>query len=139
MDVDTPEERQTHGNELPRATIPNQGQINGRDSATICGQGGTNGYRSPQTNQIEADDSDATSTVVVDRFPSGNAGAPIPGMPCETPWRDTSTDSMWAPFRSQLDWEIAHWVKTRGSSSSSTNCLLAILEVHTFFLSNYRL
>jgi hypothetical protein len=138
-DADAPEELQIHGNELHSATIPNQGRIDGDglNTAPTPGQGGTNERRLPQTNQIEADDPDATSTVVVDRFPSGSPGAPIPGMPCGISWRDTSMESMWTPFRSQKDWEIAHWAKTRGSSASDVNHLLAISDVRTFFLSNY--
>ncbi|KAH9014404.1 hypothetical protein EDB84DRAFT_1277679 [Lactarius hengduanensis] len=37
--------------------------------------------------------------------------------------------SIWAPFHSQCDWEIALWAKTRGSTSSALTELLQIPEV----------
>src|SRR5882757_7270756 len=138
MDADAYEELQVYANELHRATIPDQGGINSLNAAMIPDQGkGVDEQRSLQTNQIEADDPDTTSAVVIDRFPSGSLGAPIPGMPCGTsvyePWRDTCMESIWAPFWSQKDWEIAHWVKTRGSSSLAMDDFLAISDVHPFF------
>ena len=144
MDADAHEELQVYANELHRATIPDQGGINGLNAAMIPDQEeGVDKQRSPQTNQIEADDPDTTSAVVIDRFPSGSPGAPIPGMPRGTsvyePWRDTRMESIWAPFRSQKDWEIAHWVKTRGSSSSAMDEFLAISDVCPFFSSDYHL
>ncbi|KAN0131614.1 hypothetical protein V8E53_010456 [Lactarius tabidus] len=38
-------------------------------------------------------------------------------------------DSVWAPFHSQCDWEIACWAKMHGPSSSAMEELLAIPEV----------
>ena len=94
-----------------------------------------------QSNQIEADDPDTTSTVVINCFPSGSPGGSIPGMPCgtsthESGW-DTSMKSMWAPFWSQKDWEIMHWVKMCNSSSLDVDSLMAVLDVHFFFLIVY--
>ena len=134
-DANVFEELQVYASELSRAAIPDQGRID-LNEATIPDQGGTDEQRSPQTNQIEADDPDTMSTVVVDRFPSGGPGAPIPGMPRGTSvhesWQGTSMESIWAPFRSQKDWEVAHWVKMRSSTSSSANDILAIPDVRLF-------
>jgi hypothetical protein len=107
--------------------IPDQGGIEEQESP-------------PRTNETEADDPNTMATVVVERFP-GSPGIPIPGVPRGTSAReserDTSRESMWAPFRSQKDWEFAHWVKTDGSSSSAVDNLLAIPNVCPFFFSDY--
>jgi hypothetical protein len=141
-DANAFEELQVYVNELPRATIPDQGRVDGLNTATILDQEGIDEEGSPRTNQIEADDPDTTSTVVVDRFPFGSSGTPIPGMPRGTlaheSWRDTPMESMWAPFRSRKDWELAYWVKMRSScSSAAVNDLLAISDVCPFFLSEH--
>lgn len=75
-----------------------------------------------------------SGVVVVDRFPFGLPGVPIAVGPCESATVNTSSplgpeDSIWAPFRSERDWEIAHWAKTRGPTSSALTDLLAIPEV----------
>ena len=88
-----------------------------------------------QDFQTDADNSDVpiTSTVVVDRFPSGSPGAPIPGMPSGPSMYEshqaTLAASVWAPFSSQCDWELARWAKTRSPTSSAVTDLLAIPEV----------
>jgi hypothetical protein len=73
------------------------------------------------------------SSVVVDAFPFGNPGAPIPGVPqgrsSYERLRATLGDSNWAPFRSQRDWDIARWAKTHGTTSSAVAEFLAIPEV----------
>ncbi|KAH9059259.1 hypothetical protein EDB87DRAFT_1577735 [Lactarius vividus] len=43
--------------------------------------------------------------------------------------RNTLGDSVWTPFQSQHDWEVARWAKMRGPSSSAVTELLAIPEV----------
>ncbi|KAJ7058983.1 hypothetical protein C8F01DRAFT_990238 [Mycena amicta] len=35
-------------------------------------------------------------------------------------------DNLWSPFHSEIDWEIAHWAKLRGSTSSALTDLLNI-------------
>ncbi len=91
--------------------------------------------------QIEMQNSEMALTVVVDRFPSGNPGAPIPGLPqgpsAYESYQATASDSVWAPFHSQCDWKFAHWAKTCGPTSSAVMELLAIPEVHRdlFFIS----
>ncbi|KAH9019702.1 hypothetical protein EDB84DRAFT_1624592 [Lactarius hengduanensis] len=56
--------------------------------------------------------------LVVDRFPHGSPGAPIPGTLQGSHMYQSSHEtfgsSIWAPFRSKCDWEIACWAKTRG-------------------------
>jgi hypothetical protein len=68
--------------------------------------------------------------VVIDQFPFGSPGMPIPGKPkglsAHESWRAASMDSPWAPFRSELDWNVARWVKMRGPSSTAVAELLAI-------------
>ena len=67
------------------------------------------------------------SGVVIDVFPYGSPGATIAG-PCED-MDHVVPESIWYPFRSQCDWELALWAKTRGSTSSAVSDLLAIPEV----------
>ncbi|KAI9457974.1 hypothetical protein BJY52DRAFT_1204447 [Lactarius psammicola] len=66
-------------------------------------------------------------------FPHGSPGAPIPGalQGCSDYWshEDELSTSVWAPFHSQCDWEIALWAKTRGPTSSALTELLQIPEV----------
>lgn len=74
-----------------------------------------------------------TPVLIVDSFPSGSAGAPIAdGSPnCMGPGsaQELPRHNIWAPFRSQQDWEIARWAKRHGTTSSAVTELLAIPEV----------
>ncbi|KAH9173192.1 hypothetical protein EDB89DRAFT_2113987 [Lactarius sanguifluus] len=71
--------------------------------------------------------------LIVDRFPHGSPGAPIPGTVQGShvyqSSEETFESSVWAPFRSQSDWEIARWAKMRGPTSSAVADILAIPEV----------
>ena len=73
-----------------------------------------------------------TSSVVVDTFPFGNPGAPIPGMPqgpsSYEEFQATHGET-WAPFQSQRDWDVARWAKTHSTTSSAVAELLAIPDV----------
>ena len=81
------------------------------------------------------------SIVVVDHFPFGNPGAPIPGMAqgmsSHAQFRAThwQGDSIWAPFQSKGDWEIAHWIKTCLTTSQVDGFLA--LGVCVAYLLNY--
>jgi hypothetical protein len=83
----------------------------------------------------ETDSARAALDLFVERFPLGNPGAPLPGAHQGSPIYQSSQAafgaSTWAPFHSQCDWEIAHWAKMRGPSSSAMEELLAIPEVRT--------
>ena len=87
-------------------------------------------------NDMEAGSTEAISTVVINRFPSPSAGAPIHGMPHGNSVHESQQgadgDSIWSPFMSECDWLFAHWAKMRGSTSSAVTELLAIPEVWTF-------
>jgi hypothetical protein len=82
----------------------------------------------PDTNS-----SDTSCQVIVKHFPHGRPGAPITGADKGVSIYHTSREafgtSVWAPFHSQCDWELAHWVKMRGPSSSAMEELLEIPEV----------
>ncbi|KAH9013253.1 hypothetical protein EDB84DRAFT_1444325 [Lactarius hengduanensis] len=71
--------------------------------------------------------------LIIDRFPHGSPGAPIPGTLQGSHVYQSSEEvfgsSVWAPFRSQCDWEIARWAKMRGPTSSAVADILAIPEV----------
>ena len=80
-----------------------------------------------QTNQTEAGILETASAVVIDQFPMRSAGAPIPGTSRGVSVysrQEGPTNSVWAPFASECDWEIAHWAKMRGPTSLAMGDLL---------------
>ena len=96
-----------------------------------------------QTNHTEAGNLEATSTVVIDRFPSRTAGAPIPDMPRAFSAYESREHelpgSVWAPFKSRYDWEVACWAKLHGPSSSAVTKLFDIPEVCASYQSDFKL
>lgn len=64
-----------------------------------------------------------------DKYPDHQAGAPMkktqPGDDNYRAVLDNSSNP-WAPFSSQMDWEIAKWAKLRGAGSTAFSDLLAI-------------
>jgi hypothetical protein len=90
-------------------------------------------------NTMEAGNTEAMLTVVIDHFPSASAGAPIYGMqrghPVYESRRGTHGDSIWSPFMSECDWSFAQWAKMRGPTSSAVTELLAIPGVRTLLVS----
>ena len=55
----------------------------------------------------------------VQLYPNPHAGAPTG---CQTP----DPQNPWHPFVSEIDWNVARWAKTRGSSSTALTELLSI-------------
>jgi hypothetical protein len=86
-----------------------------------------------QPNQHEVDNMGTAPIVVIDHFPSGQVGAPIPGMAHRSliyeSYQDTYVDTEWVPFTSQCNWLFAHWAKMHSLTSSSLDDLLGIPEV----------
>ena len=75
---------------------------------------------------------DAHPLLVVEHFPHGNPGAPINdtrGSSIYESSQEVFGGSIWAPFQSECDWNVAHWAKTSGSSASAVTDLLAIPNV----------
>ncbi|KAG1891598.1 uncharacterized protein F5891DRAFT_1131557 [Suillus fuscotomentosus] len=69
--------------------------------------------------------------IVVVPYPDARAGKPITGRPTRcanaTYGLDSgSTVNIYAPFSSQMDWDIAKWAKLHGSSSTAFTDLLEI-------------
>lgn len=94
----------------------------------------------PPDNQEEGEEtiliesnSTKTTSVVVDVFPFGDPGAPLPGIPqglsSNARVHATQGDTVWAPFRSERDWFIARWAKTHSTTSTVVAELLAFPEV----------
>ena len=83
--------------------------------------------------QIEAGGTETAPTVIIDHFPFGSPGAPIPAphdiSAANGPSLVAHGDSTWAPFRSRCDWEVAYWAKLNGPTSTAVTGLLAIPEV----------
>ncbi|KAH8976593.1 hypothetical protein EDB92DRAFT_1938543 [Lactarius akahatsu] len=75
----------------------------------------------PPSVQSEHSNSDGQPQLIVNTFPHGSPGAPIPDSSHEL-----FGSSIWAPFRSQCDWEVAHWAKTWGPTTSALADLLVI-------------
>ncbi|KAH9049564.1 hypothetical protein EDB84DRAFT_1585594 [Lactarius hengduanensis] len=63
-------------------------------------------------------DSETSLNVIIERFPHGHPGA--------LATQQVFRESLWTPFQSQCDWEIVHWAKTHGPTSSAVTELLAI-------------
>ena len=69
------------------------------------------------------------STVAVDQFPFGKPGTPIVPAAQELSSHaqfqaiQRQGDSIWAPFQSQQDWEVARWAKTRCATSEADGFL----------------
>ena len=78
-----------------------------------------------QPDLADAADAGSASAVVIDQFPFGRPGAPAHGSG-QAPSAYDSQGSPWAPFQSQLDWDIARWAKRSGQTSTAVSELLAI-------------
>lgn len=67
---------------------------------------------------------------IIEKFSYGDAGAPL--VEVEPSGHSTyqgmlkDTNSLWAPFKSKMDWEIAKWAKLRGPGSTAFTDLLKI-------------
>ncbi|KIJ91569.1 hypothetical protein K443DRAFT_14285 [Laccaria amethystina LaAM-08-1] len=76
-----------------------------------------------------SDKSDSFLSFIV-RFPGNSAGAvhSRQGIDQNTQYSAAvgSDNSRFAPFSSQMEWEIARWAKLRGPSSTAFNELMAI-------------
>ena len=76
--------------------------------------------------------SDPEDKLTIDCFSRGSPGAPIPGaLQGQSEYQSHSVQgaSLWAPFQSQCDWDIALWAKTRRPSSTALTELLQYPEV----------
>ena len=86
------------------------------------------------------DDSESTRLVVIDQFPFGNPGAPILGA-CQGSIDDAAHnvlgDSIWEPFNSECDWDIACWAKKHNLTSSAMAEFLAMPKVRNRLLICY--
>lgn len=80
---------------------------------------------------MDSSDMDIMPTVFTKEFPFGRPGAPIRSATTATTRSgdDSPGDSIWAPFLSQRDWEIAQWAKTEHLTASGFSALLAITGV----------
>jgi hypothetical protein len=91
----------------------------------------------PVPQSVRSGSEHTSNAVVIELVPYGSPGAPISGAHEDSPMDDASSEdiggSIWAPFSSQYDWEIARWAKTHSPTSSAVSDLLAIPEVKFFF------
>lgn len=115
-------------------TATNLEQDHPVESQPLAPQGSISPQLAPaQHTRTDADNLDARPPLAIEHFPHGSPGAPVPGAPQGSSAYHSSRElfgaSPWAPFRSQCDWELAHWAKMRGPSSSAMEELLAIPEV----------
>ena len=83
--------------------------------------------------ESELNTSEHVPSVIIDCFPNGSPGAPIScahkGSPMDITGTSVLGGSIWAPFSSHCDWEIARWAKMRSPTSSAVSDLLSIPEV----------
>ncbi|KAN0142113.1 hypothetical protein V8E53_000575 [Lactarius tabidus] len=110
----------------PPTTHPELVSRDTAQSSALPPENGHTGTADSETNELSRSD------VVVDRFPFGCPGAPMSGMHGSSSvyeaTREELGDSVWAPFKSQCDWEFARWAKMRGPTSTAVTELLAIPE-----------
>jgi hypothetical protein len=83
-------------------------------------------------SEIEASDLDTTLTAFIKKFPFGRPGAPTVAPHTTGSGVTPSGDSIWAPFSSQREWEIAEWAKTEHMTASAFTKLLALTEVREY-------
>jgi hypothetical protein len=88
-------------------------------------------------NPVEQPSSpDARSQVVIEHYRCGKPGAPINGMQSSSEnesSQEAHGGSVWVPFRSECDWNLAHWAKMNGPSATALTGLLAIPNVRLSF------
>ncbi|KAH8986016.1 hypothetical protein EDB92DRAFT_1949462 [Lactarius akahatsu] len=81
--------------------------------------------------------------VIVDSFPHGVPGTPMPdpfqGQSDHRSHEDAINTSVWAPFHSQCNWEIALWAKMHGPTLSALTELLQIPKCEDFTIGGERL
>lgn len=85
---------------------------------------------------------DVRKKTFVEHFPGGLAGSPILKQLETTEYVKygeflddiDGKKTIWAPFTSKLDWEIARWAKMRGPGSTAVSELLGIEDVRMLFL-----
>ena len=73
---------------------------------------------------------------MIDHFSSSSPGSPIPTdsghslelehMLFQAAIRATPSGNIWSPFKSKMNWEIAHWAKLPGPMSTIISDLLNI-------------
>ena len=90
-----------------------------------------------QAIPFDMPNAETSAAVVISHFPLDSAGVPIHSTPQGSPEHELNEDmaahSIWAPFSSQCDWQVANWAKMHGPTSSALTDLLAIGEVHGIF------
>jgi len=88
------------------------------------------------------DHSEGADNISIEHFPSSNAGAAIPD---DQGFVETDYDrylsqcgniNEYAPFASQIEWDIAHWAKVHGITSTAVTELLGIKGVG-FYATRY--
>lgn len=81
-------------------------------------------------DQTEVAVNSEPAQLVIERFALGRPGAPMDGTHRSPSMyedlQSTFGDSLWAPFRSERDWEVAYWAKMQGPSLSALTKLFAI-------------
>ena len=93
------------------------------------------------TSRSQVEGRIADSHIVVrysDKYPDQQAGAPMKKLQSGDDNYSAALDNSsnpWAPFSSQMDWEIAKWAKLRGAGSTAFSDLLAIEGVSIYCVS----
>jgi hypothetical protein len=93
----------------PPTTHPELVSRDMAQSSALPPENGHTGTANSETNDLSRSD------VVVDCFPFGCPGAPMSGMHGSSSVYEATHkelgDSVWAPFKSQCNWEFARWAK----------------------------
>ena len=71
-------------------------------------------------------------SVIIDQFPFGSPGAPTSGAyqgSVDNTAHNVLGDSIWNPFNSECDWDIARWARKHNLTSSAMAEFLAMPKV----------
>jgi hypothetical protein len=71
--------------------------------------------------------------VAIEHFPLSSTRVPIPSHSQDME-QGVLANNIWVPFRSQCDWEVAHWAKMQGPTSSAVLELLVIDKVCVLYI-----
>jgi hypothetical protein len=102
----------------------------------------TDDYRGGPPNQETSDDYQGADSIFIEYFPSSSAGAAISNHQGfnKTDYdhyrNECGSTTDYAPFASQIDWDVARWAKVHGITATAVTELLGIKGVG-FYVIHY--
>jgi hypothetical protein len=101
----------------------------GDNESSHSNDSGTEESADQQAHRQQIEELNMGQNIVIIPYPDAHAGKPITGQPSGANAtygiNAGSAANVYAPFASQMDWDIAKWAKLRGSSSTAFTDLLS--------------